>query len=147
MKTAICYYSVHHKNTLKVLEAIAGGRDIDLIDVTAGKPVDLDQYDAVGFASGIYYGKFHESVRNYAKQNLPEGKPVFLIYTYGSPRDNYTEAARDTVKEKNANIIGIYSCRGFDTYGPFKLIGGTAKGHPDADDLRRAAEFYEGLKN
>ena len=34
MKTAICYYSRHHGNTLKVLKAMAEGTGIDLIDVT-----------------------------------------------------------------------------------------------------------------
>lgn len=32
MKTAVCYYSRHHGNTLKVLQAMG---EIDLIDVTA----------------------------------------------------------------------------------------------------------------
>ena len=41
MKTAICYYSRHHGNTLKVLEAMARGNDIDLIDVTARMAVHL----------------------------------------------------------------------------------------------------------
>ena len=35
MKTAICYYSRHHGNTLKVLEAMAEAAEIDLIDVTS----------------------------------------------------------------------------------------------------------------
>ena len=34
---------------------------------------------------------------------------------------------------------------GFDTFGPFKLVGGIAKGHPDEDEIRGAVEFYEGL--
>ena len=35
MKTAICYYSRHHGNTLKVLEAMAEAAEINLIDVTS----------------------------------------------------------------------------------------------------------------
>ena len=35
MKTAICYYSRHHGNTLKVLEAMAEAAEIDLIGVTS----------------------------------------------------------------------------------------------------------------
>ena len=34
MKTAVCYYSRHHGNTRKVLEAMAREGDVDLIDVT-----------------------------------------------------------------------------------------------------------------
>ena len=33
MKTAVCYYSRHHGNTRKVLDAMAGEGNLDLIDV------------------------------------------------------------------------------------------------------------------
>ena len=74
MKTAICYYSRHHGNTLKVLEAMTREGKIDLIDVTAGHTSQLERYDCIGFASGVYYGKFHDSVLSFARQYLPEGK-------------------------------------------------------------------------
>ena len=61
MKTAICYYSRHHGNTLKVLEAMAEAAEIDLIDVTSRMAARLPQYDRIGFASGIYYSKFHDT--------------------------------------------------------------------------------------
>ena len=31
---------------------------------------------------------------------------------------------------KNCSVIGKYECLGFDTFGPFKLVGGLQKGHP-----------------
>ena len=34
MKTAICYYSRHHGNTRKVLDAMAGEGGVDLIAVS-----------------------------------------------------------------------------------------------------------------
>lgn len=77
MKTAICYYSRHHGNTLKVLEAMAEAAEIDLIDVTSRMAARLPQYDRIGFASGIYYSKFHDTVVHYAAQYLPEGKETF----------------------------------------------------------------------
>lgn len=42
-------------------------------------------------------------------------------------------------------LVGRFSCKGFDTFGPFKLIGGVAKGHPDDRDLAAAVEFYKKL--
>lgn len=77
MKTAICYYSRHHGNTLKVLEAMAEAAEINLIDVTSRMAARLPQYDRIGFASGIYYSKFHDTVVHYAAQYLPEGKEPF----------------------------------------------------------------------
>ena len=42
--------------------------------------------------------------------------------------------------------IGAYECLGFDTFGPFRLIGGIAKGHPDAGEIAGAVKFYRELK-
>lgn len=145
MKTAICYYSRHHGNTLKVLEAMARGNDIDLIDVTARTAVHLEEYDCIGFASGIYYSKFQKSVLDFAGQYLPEGKDVFFVYTCGSMGKGYTKAIAEAAAAKRAHILGEYGCRGFDTFGPFKLVGGIAKGHPDADDLQKAKDFYQSI--
>lgn len=145
MKTAICYYSRHHGNTLKVLKAMAEEHDIDLIDVTGRVAVRLEDYGRIGFASGIYYSKFHESVLNFARQYLPQGKDVFFVYTCGTMRKGYTSAIAEAVSAKEPHILGEYGCRGFDTFGPFKLVGGIAKGHPNTDDLQKAKAFYESI--
>jgi flavodoxin len=42
--------------------------------------------------------------------------------------------------------IGRFFCKGYDTFGPFKLIGGLAKGHPDDKDLENAVAFFKGLE-
>ena len=147
MKTAICYYSRHHGNTLKVLEAMAEAAEIDLIDVTSRMAARLPQYDRIGFASGIYYSKFHDTVVHYAAQYLPEGKETFFVCTHCSTAcpEKYYAAITEAVKAKKCSILGTFSCRGYDTFGPFKLIGGMAKGHPDADDLQRARAFIQAL--
>lgn len=146
MKTAICYYSRHHGNTRKVLEAMAEEGDLDLIDVTARQAVRLEEYDCVGFASGIYFGKFQESVLFFARQYLPAGKPVFFVYTYGGTKGSSTKALADIAREKSSPVLGEFSCRGYDTFGPFKLVGGIAKGRPNARDLEKARKFYRAFQ-
>lgn len=145
MKTAIVYYSKHHGNTKKLLDAIAAQHELTLIDVTQTPAVDLTDFDRVGFASGIYYSKFHKSLLTFAREQLPEGKPVFFLYTYGAEKAGYTEAISEAVKKRGAKVLGAYGCFGFNTFGPFKLIGGIAKGHPNAVELADAVAFYEGL--
>lgn len=145
MKTAIVYYSKHHGNTKKLLDAIALKHDVVLIDVTTKEPVNLDKYDRIGFASGIYYSKFHKSLLKFAEENLPNGKPVFFLYTYGAEKSGYTDAITAVAREKNSTVLGSFGCFGFNTFGPFKLIGGIAKGHPDSNDIANAVAFYEGL--
>ena len=146
MKIAICYYSRHHGNTRKVLEAMAEEGDLNLIDVTARQAVRLEKYDCVGFASGIYFGKFQESVLSFARQYLPAGKPVFFVYTYGGTKGSSTKALADIAREKSSPVLGEFSCRGYDTFGPFKLVGGIAKGRPNARDLEKARKFYRALQ-
>ena len=143
MKTAIIFASVHHGNTRKIVEQIAQNNDVDLIDATQVKEKDLSEYDRIGFASGIYYGKFHQSVLNFASVNLPEYKEVFLICTYGGSAAY--QSIETIIKDKHCNVIGKFSCKGYDTFGPFKLVGGIAKGHPNEKDLTAAMEFYQSL--
>ena len=146
MKTAIIYYSEHHGNTKKLLEAIAEKHpEVDLFDITEQSSVDLNVYDRIGFASGIYYSKFQKSLLQFAKDKLPDGKQTFFIYTYGAEKKGYTKAIYEAVQTHKATVLGEYGCFGFNTFGPFKLIGGIAKGHPDAGEIEKAVNFYEGL--
>ena len=72
MKTAIVYYSRHHWNTKKLVDAIAAKNDVDLIDVTAQPSADLTGYDRIGFASGIYYNSFAKQLLSFAaRRDLP----------------------------------------------------------------------------
>jgi len=145
MKTAIVYYSEHHGNTKKLLDAIAAKHDVTLINVTKTPEADLSGYDRIGLASGIYYSSFAKQLLAYAQEHLPEGRDVFYIFTHGAPKGLFLTAVRKIAEEKHCREIGDYHCQGFDTFGPFKLVGGIAKGHPTEDEISGAVSFYEGL--
>ena len=142
MKVAICYCSRHHGNTRKVLNAMAQEGEVDLIDVTVRSAAGLEDYDCIAFASGIYFGKFHDSVLTFARQYLPAGKPVFFVCTYGASPGKGFEAMEAVAREKGCLVLGEFGCRGYDTFGPFRLVGGIAKGHPDGQDLENARRFF-----
>ena len=146
MKTVVYYYSRHHGNTLKVLEAMSAEGDMDLIDVTTRQSVRLEGYDCIGFASGIYGFEFQKAVVEFARQYLPQGKPVFFVYTYGGAKGTGAKAVAEIAREKDCTVLGEFSCKGYDTFGPFKLVGGIAKGHPDRQDLENARAFYRELQ-
>ncbi len=146
MKTAIAYYSKHHGNTKKVLDAIKEyDPEVELIDVTERHEVDLIGYDRLGFASGVYYTKFSDQLLNFAKVNLPPQKDVFFIATAGNPLDMYFKSIVEVAESKQCREIGRYQCLGHDSFGPFKLVGGIQKGHPDESELQKAVEFYKNL--
>lgn len=146
MKTAICYYSYHHGNTRKVVEAMAEGRDVDLFDLSKTTVANLEAYDLIGFASGIYAFSFHRTVTAFARRQLPEGKRVFFAYTYGGAKGMGTKEMVKIAREKQCVILGEFGCRGYDTFGPFKLVGGCGKGLPNESDLRRAKAFFSSLQ-
>ena len=146
MSTAIVYYSKHHGNTKKLLDAIAAeDAAVTLIDVTEQPDADLSPYDRIGLASGIYFSSFAKQIISFAEAHLPESRDVFYIYTHGAPVGGFLRGIRAAAKKKNCREIGKYHCHGFDTFGPFGKIGGIAKGHPDGKDLAKAVAFYRSL--
>ena len=144
-KTAIIYASTHHGNTRKLVEAIADKYDIEKIDATKHQQIDLAGYDLIGFASGIDFGNFYDSVEQFLKSNLPEGKRVFFLYTCAKVSNRFTDSIKAAATQKGAVVLGEYGCKGFNTYGPWKVIGGMNKGHPSADETSKAVHFYESL--
>lgn len=146
MKTAIVYYSEHHGNTKKLLDVIAASDEtVVLIDVTKEKDADLSSFDRIGLASGMYASSFSKQILTFAQNRLPENKEVFYIYTHGAPVGGFLKNIRSIVKKKNCRELGRYQCRGFDTVGPFKKIGGISKGRPNEKDIAGAVEFYRSL--
>ena len=146
MKTAIVYYSQHHGNTKKLVDAIAVQRDVALINVVENQTVDLTAYDCVGFASGIYFASFAKQVISFAEANLPEHKDVFFVNTCGFQSGVYFDSIRRVTKAKHCRELGAYQCLGYDTFGPFKLVGGIAKGHPNEDEIAAAVSFYQAME-
>ena len=143
MKTAIIYYSKHHGNTKKLLDALP--KDVTLIDASAPSVTDLSGFDRIGFASGIYAGAFAREVLNFARAHLPERKPVFFVATSAMKLKSHFTGITHVCSEKRCTILGQYLCQGYNTYGPFKLFGGTSKGHPTQEEIQAFLEFYQKL--
>lgn len=144
-RIAVIYKSIHHGNTRKLLDGIKKSCAVELIEVEAAKYMDMAVYDLVGFASGIYMSKMHESLYEFIKNQSKLPKKTFLIITSGSNNKKYGKDFSELLIEKGSNILGLYSCKGFDTYGIFKLIGGIAKNRPDDNDIAAAVLFLKNI--
>lgn len=142
MKTVIIYSSRHHQNTFQLVSALKRGFGVELVNADRDPVPDLCKYDCVGFASGIEHGKLYDSVQKVIDKSLPENKRIFFAYTCGSNGRKYREMLRNTAKECNCELLGIYSCKGVDTYGPMKLVGGINKGRPALSDIIAFIGFY-----
>lgn len=79
-------------------------------------------------------------------EKIPAGARVFLLYTCGNPAGGYVKSITRTLEANGAKVVGNYGCKGYDTYGPFKLVGGIAKGHPTEEEIARAVEFYSKIR-
>ncbi len=146
MNTAIVYYSKHHGNTKKLLDAIAAADGhVTLIDVTERPDADLSSFDRIGLASGAYYNNFAKQLLAFADAHLPENRDVFYLYTHGAPVGGFLKGIREIAEKKRCRELGAYHCLGFDTFGPFRLVGGIAKGHPTNEEIAGAVKFYQTL--
>lgn len=144
MKSVIITASIHHGNTRKVVDAIAKEYEVEIVDATQTKEKDLSEYELIGFASGVYGFNLHQSIIDFAVANLPSDKKIFILTTSAMNKD-FSQTFMKAIENKNATVVGMFSCHGYNTFGPFKLVGGTSKGHPDEQDIVDAIEFYKGL--
>lgn len=123
MKIAIVYASTHHGNTRRLATAIARSGQVTLIDAMQNPDADLSPYELIGFASGIAFGKYYPQLMEFARRHLPENRKVFALHTAGSPRAGYAKELLSLVGERHCDCLGVYQCKGFDTFGPFKVLG------------------------
>lgn len=149
MKALIIYVSEHHGNTEKVADRMAKVLGARLMEVSATDPSNLKKYDLIGFGSGIYNGGFHKDLLELVERLPRMRKKAFIFSTSGTGLwlFNMSKSRLNRMlEEKGFSITGEFSCRGWDTNGLLRLIGGLNKGRPDKDDLREAEEFAKKLK-
>jgi flavodoxin len=148
MKTIIVYTSVHHQNTEKVAKVMADELGADLFPIGKVQPAKVAEYDLVGFGSGIYYGKHHSMLLDFVDL-LPErsGTRAFVFSTSGEGGTARHAALKEKLGKHGFTIIDEFACKGWDTWGPMKLIGGINKGRPNEYDLEGARLFARELKN
>lgn len=154
MKSALVCVSVHHGNTDKIARAMADALEATLFRPDEATAEVLSEFDLLGFGSGIYYSKHHKTLLSLvSKLPVVENKKAFLFSTAGvSDRlveknltKNHKEL-RNKLASKGFNVIGEFSCSGFNTWGYFRLLGGRNNGRPNEDDLKKAWEFAASLK-
>lgn len=142
MKVLIIYNSVHRGNTEKIARAMADSIDADILSYSEVDGYNVLDYDLVGFGSGIYYGKPGKDFVEFI-DSLPivKNKKAFVFTTSGKGNSNYSEKLAAKVSENGFKIVGEFSCKAFDAWGPLKLVGGINKGRPNSDDLKSAHNF------
>ena len=159
MKSLIVLYSYHHNNTQKIAEVISKVLDAEIKNPQQTDPEELQNYDLVGFGSGIDSGKNYPELLDFASK-LPQvaNKKAFVFSTSGMPVgisgqqkvEDYTSKCHTTLKEtlqsKGYTIVDEFGCAGFNTNKFLKYFGGLNKGRPNSEDLKLAEAFAKKLK-
>ena len=150
MKTLLIYVSIHHGNTEKIAKAMAEVLNAKLVKPNEVNINELSKYDLIGFGSGMYEGKHHKTLLNFIdKLSQLQNKKAFIFSTrWIGPVRLYHKSLRNKLFEKNFDVIGEFSCKGFIDYSFTKYIfGGLNKKRPNEKDLENARKFAEEMKN
>jgi len=151
MRALIVCVSIHHRNTLKIAEAMA---EVLGAEIVAPRQIPVERmmnYDLIGLGSGIYYGKHHRAILKLAEEFPKGGKPrMFIFSTSGIPEipliHEYHKPLKKILTKKAFRIVGEFSCRGFTDHWPLNLIGGINHGRPNEEDLVKAMKFAESMR-
>ena len=151
MKSIIVLFSHHHNNTEKIAKVMAKVLNAEIKMPDQINLEELQEYDLIGFGSGIYSAKNHESLLELADELPQVKKKNAFIFSTGALTGK-TKASKDHSKlrkklqSKGYTIVDEFQCKGFNTNSFIKLIGGMNKGRPNDKDLKSAEEFALKLK-
>ncbi len=150
MKSLLVCVSVSNGNTRRVADRIAEVLGAEVVEPEAVDVETLKEYDLVGFGSGIYFMAVHPRLWRLIRR-LPrgDGTRAFTFFTSGGrelPLLGYRRAINHQLSAKGFDVLDSFSCRGLDTVGPLRLVGGVNKGRPNDADLDRAAAFARQLR-
>jgi len=151
MKSLLVLYSYHHNNTQKISNVFT---QVLKAQIKTPKQINLQElqnYNLIGFGSGIYGAKHHKSLLNLADK-LPQvtNKKAFIFSTSaltGKEKmvDDHS-SLKEKLQSKGYTIIDEFQCKGFNTNSLLKFFGGMNKGRPNTEDLKNAEEFVLNLK-
>jgi flavodoxin len=149
MKSLLVLFSYHHKNTEKIANVFAKVLDAQTKTPQQINPEELQEYSLVGFGSGIYGGKHHESLLDLADK-LPQvnNRKAFIFSTCTFKRDlkkNHS-TLKEKLQSKGYTIVDEFSCKGRNTNSFSRFFGGMNRGRPNAEDLKDAEKFAQNLK-
>ena len=151
MKSLIILYSYHHKNTEKIANVISKVLDAEIRTPHQINPEEVQEYEFLGFGSGIYGAMHHKRLLDLADK-LPNvnSKKVFIFSTAAMTGKKKVvkdhSLLKDKLQSKGYVILGDFQCKGFNTNSFMKYFGGMNKGRPNAEDLERAKSFAVNLK-
>ena len=138
-------------NTEKIAKVFAKVLDAKIETPGQVNLQEFQEYDLIGFGSGIYGEKNHESLLELA-DTLPKifNRKAFIFSTAALTGKKKTAKdhlkLREKLQSKGYLIVDEFQCKGFNTNSFMKYLGGMNKGRPNAEDLKHTEQFAQNLK-
>lgn len=152
MKTLIIYCSTYKGNTKKIAQIFKDKIDCDLVGIMDFKDINLENYDLIGFGSGVYKESLSPKIYKLAEKLDVKGKDFFVFSTSGIGMEFYNKRLIKLLESKGAINRGSFACKGsfnakeFTEIKIFDLIGKLSQGHPNDRDFKRAEKFISQIK-
>lgn len=149
MKSLIVYYSTYNNNTEKIAKVMAEKINADLFDLKKTKDINIDQYDLIGFGSGIYKESMSPQIYKRVEELDFKNKDIFVFSTSGVGMKFYNNKLKKLLEDKGARCRGSFACKGafvsrdFSDVKIFEIMSKYAKDHPNHKDSVNAAKFIE----
>lgn len=151
MKVLILYYSAYRKHTEKIAEIFASSIECDLVNLKESKDINIEDYDLIGFGSGVYRENIHEKLFALVEKLDLKGKYTFVFSTSGVGMKFYNNGLIKHIESKGGINKGSFACIGsfspseFTDKKIFNLMGKMSQGHPNDKDLKKAVRFLKDL--
>lgn len=132
MNTAVRYFS-RGGNTKRVADAIAEAAGVEAKDCSASltEPVDL-----LFLGGSVYWGGIDKSLKQFIERLDPSKVKCAAVFGTSALKKEPDREIEKLLKSKGITV----SDKSFHCRGEFSAVH---KGHPDSDDLRRAAAFAQ----
>ncbi len=150
MKSLIIYYSNYNSNTEKIAKIFADSIDAELVNLKESININIDNYDLIGFGSGVYNENLSPILFREVEGLKLEGKKVFVFSTSCVGFKLYNKKLIKILTSKGAICKGSFACKGSFVYSDnkiFELLSKRSVGHPNEDDIINAKKFIEKIVN
>jgi len=146
MSALVVCLSREHGNTSALAAAIAEELGAEVVEPRQVTATMIAEHELIGFGSGIRFTRHYQDLLN-AVDHLPQQPTTraFVFSTSGVGTTMWHWALNRRLRTKGFDVIGQFCCKGLDTMGLLRLIGGLNKGRPHAADIDQARSFARGL--
>lgn len=147
MKSLIVYCSEYKNNTEKIAQIFAEKTDCELINIRDVNNINIENYDLIGFGSGVYRESMSPKVFKLVNNLNLKGKNVFVFSTSGVGMKFYNNRLIKLLESKGAKNKGSFACNGsfiareFTMKKLFDIMGRLSQSHPNIRDFKEAERF------